>query len=769
MLRNDRFSSYMLSAAGVVAAGIFPSFAYAQTQPQPAAEAQTGDIVVTAQRREETLQRTPLAISAVGGNNLRGKNISDLSSLSNTFANVDINISNGLPRVTVRGIGNVATQTNVESQLAYHVDGIYIGRPEATSDGFFDVKRLELVRGPQGTLYGRNATSGAINVITGDPTDRLDGYVDVTGGTFELIKVEAAIGGPIATGISARLAVQSVDRGGYGKDGTGRDLQDQHSKAVRGKLKFELSPNLQILLSADYYHQDDASSATYFANDGDATGLQNRAFVLGGTIATDRYHNTTGNYPTRLLKDNWGVGGKIDLALASWVKLTSLTAYRDTDFMNQLDFDATQADVLRYLQTSKSRQFSQELRFGGQLGKFNYVIGGYYYDDSVTFRARIIRDRRAFDPTLSPQLLKSFYQIGTLDTTAYAAFGQIGYDFTDWIGIDIGGRQSWETKTRVSDAVANVQPASLPYPTPPTSAGYPILLSTANFYNDNLGIFDAANLPTLTTFPQATAKFSKFTPKATLRVTPAKDVLLYFTYSQGFRSGGFTLGSGGSPYDPEVVDNFEGGIKARWLNGKLTTNLSVFHYNYTNLQVITVNPAGGANIVASAGKARIDGAELEVVVKPSKGVQFDLTGGYTDAKYVEFSTTDAQRPGLGVLNLAGFTLPQAPKLTFSAGAQYTTSAFSGEVTIRGDMSYRSKTYFSPFDTDALAQDSYALFNAYVNYEGRDGHWFGAVFVKNIGNKHYWASKYGAPVSAGAFDFGQSGAPRTAGLRVGYRF
>ena len=769
MRRNPKRGVVPCSSIAIVMA-MAPAIAQAQEPAQGRANAttnQSDDIVVTAQRRAETVQDTPLAISAVSGDNLRGRNVSDLASLSGTMSNVDINIANGVPRITIRGIGNTSTQPNNESQLAYHVDGFYIGRPEATSDSFFDVSRVEVVRGPQGTLYGRNATAGAINVITADPGDTLEGYADLTLGTFEMVKFEGALSVPLADGVSARVAVQSVDRGGYGKDGQGRDLQDQHSKAIRGKLKIAPSDGFSILLSGDYYHQDDASSAVYFANAGDFAGQVNRAFLFGGTVPSDRYHNTTGNRPTRLQKDNWGIGATIDWDLSDWAKLVSLTGYRETDFSHAFDFDLTQVDIAFYKQAATSKQFSQELRLGGAVGRFNYVIGGYYYEDELDFRAALVRNRINFDPSLSSQLIKSFNQDGVAKTKAYALFGQIGFEFTDWLGVDVGARQSWERKDRVRDGLASLQPPSLPFPSDPTLPSYTILTNPAGFYNDALDIFDPANIPVMTQFARLRPKFKKFTPKATVRIKPNDDVLIYATYSQGFRSGGFALGTGSS-FAPEILNNYEAGIKAQWFDRMVTTNISVFHYDYTDLQVTKVNPLGGANIVESAGKATVDGAEVELVLKPGAGFQFDANLGYIDGKYKDFSSVDSQRPGLGVIDLRGESLPQASKWTVNAGAQYVFPAAGGEVSLRGEMSYRSKLYFTPFNTDAFAQNGYALFNAFLNYENDDGRLFGGLFVKNIGNKHYWIAKHGAPVSVGAFVYGQSAAPRTAGIRVGYR-
>ncbi|MGE4323413.1 MAG: TonB-dependent receptor [Sphingobium sp.] len=756
--------------------------AFAQNEAA-GASAVTDEIVVTAQHRAQSLQDTPLAISALTGDALRSTGATDISSLGNALANVSINVANGVPRITIRGIGSVVSQSNGESQVAFHVDGVYIGRPVATTDGMFDIERMEVVRGPQGTLYGRNATGGAINLITADPTDTLSGYAEGTVGNYSLFRFEGAISGPITDTLSARLAVQTVDRGGYGHDGAGRDLDDQKSRAVRAKLKYEPSPDFKMVLSAEYFHQDDFSSALHYAGPGDPDpnfpgdmgATFNRAFPLGGTVAKNLYRDTNGDTPSTYKKDNWALTGAVDVRLSDDATLTSIMSYREVDFHSQFDFDGTRVTLAWDPQFTKSKQFSHELRVGGSAGDLTYVVGAYYYFDDMFFQNRVVRDRRNFDPSLSEQLIKSFYQYGGVKTNAYAAFAQFSYELSEQFGIDVGGRYSSETKDRYSEAVVNIQPASFPYPTPEflpngdPNPAHAILTDPNQFYDPNLHVLDPRNLPgPMAVFPREEKTFNKFTPKVTVRFKPNDDIMAYATYSVGFRSGGYVSGSGSPAYLPEILKNYEAGLKLDLFDRRVQANFAGFYYDYSNLQVTRINPAGGANLVDNAGSAELYGVEFNFDARATDDLKIDGQLGWLHARYKKYSSVDSNRPSLGVIDLRGNQIALAPEWTASGGIQYTWHPSFGDVTLRGEAKYTSKVYFTPFNTERYSEDGFVFFDAYLNVTGHNG-LYGGLYMKNIANKDVWASLTGLPVSLGGTIGGTAYAPRTFGARVGYRF
>src|ERR1700683_1005439 len=266
-----------------------PTVAVAQIASTPTDDASGTlvEIVVTAQKVEQRILDTPLAITAVSGRELERAQISELDDLNNSMPNVSIENSTDVAHITIRGIGITDTQPGSVSAVAYHIDGVYVSRPEAQLDSFFDVDRMEVVRGPQGVLYGRNATAGAINVITRDPTDEYSGYGEVTYGAYNEIATQAAVSGPITNGVSARLAVQTMDRGGYGSQGMpdhqatayngppdsvgySLPLDDKKTQALRLKIKLEPTTTVKILISADYFHEDDAAGLLTYLRPGGA-------------------------------------------------------------------------------------------------------------------------------------------------------------------------------------------------------------------------------------------------------------------------------------------------------------------------------------------------------------------------------------------------------------------------------------------------------------------------------------------------------------------
>lgn len=727
-------------SASALAMACSPAYAQADA---PQADVQSQEIVVTAQRRAESVQDTPLAISALGGDALRNSGVTNVLQLNNSLPNVNINQTSGTVRITVRGIGIVGTQPNQEGAVAFHVDGVYVGRPEAQSDGFFDVERVEVVRGPQGTLYGRNATGGAINVITRNPTSTLTANAELSVGNYDLVSVEAGIGGPITDALSFRVAGQAISRSGWGHDGFGRDINDQKTRAIRGKLKFEPTSNLSVLLAADYFHEDDASGLYNVVGPGDLAGRRPIGVELGFPLARNPARNTNGDFPAALRKNDWSVTSTVQWDISDLLAITSITGYRSTEFHQQADADSTAISITRFFNDTRDKQFSQELRAAGSIGNLKYLLGGYLFRDDFWFDSQTTRNPiQAGGPFLLAQGLRT---IAHQKTDAEAVFGQISYDFNSVIGIDLGGRYSWEVKHLRDERTTGIN-------------------LTMPFNRDVPAPFIAVRGP-------IKASFSKFTPKATLRIKPNNDILFYATYSTGFRSGGFALGSLTPAFLPENVKDYEAGLKIDWLGGAVQTNLSGFYYDYSDLQTTKTNPAGGAALVESAGKARIKGLEGSIVVKPVQDFRVNADFGVLNARYRTYASIDPYRPLPGGVprDLKGFTLPQAPDFTVNAGAQYTFHPQFGELTLRGEMQAVSRTYFTAFNTKAFSQPSYQKFDAYLNFRSNDGHWTGSLFVRNLTDKTTYASIAAAPISVGGPVVVVAAEPRSYGLRAGYRF
>lgn len=703
-----------------------------------------GEIVVTAQKRSQSLQDTPLSISAVTGETLADQQITNINQLNSIIPNVQINTANGVAHITIRGIGIEFTQPGGEANVAYHVDGVYVSRPTATTDSFFDVDRIEVVRGPQGTLYGRNATGGAINVITRNPTDYLNGYVGVGIGNYGSIETSGAISGPIAPGVSARIAFQTADRGGFGEQGNGVPLDNLHTRAVRGKLMLEPTDGFSFLVSGDYFHQDDYSGTFNYIRRGD-NGLPNVDTLFGGIIADNPFRNTTSLFPSGTQKDDWSVTGEARLEISPSLELTSITGYRSTDYYSQWDQTSTNAGGGYYRQAEKAHQFSEELRLGGKSGDFDYVFGAYYFSERQNVSATDDYDSQIFG--VEPNYRIAGYAIGgILKTRATALFGQVGYQITPSFGIDLGARYSWETKTKLNEGFA---------------------FSFDPYVEGEIPEYSQL-------IPYARVKNSAFTPKITLRFEPADNINLYATYSRGFKSGGFTLGAVSPAFLPQKLTDYEAGLKADWLDGALRTNLSVFYYDYSNLQVQVVTTKDGAPIVEvqSAGKAKLYGLEASIIAVPVDDLTLSLDVGLLHSEYVVFATVDPTRPNLNgglPLDLRGNRLTQAPNYTVNAAIERNFDIGPGEISLRGEAHFIGRTYYTPFNTMPFSQSPYALFDAYLKFKPSAGNWNAGLFMKNITDKTYLQSAGQQAPFAGGYVYGNAGPPRTFGGRVELRF
>lgn len=729
-----RLSSMLKIAvvAGVSLASIAAAQAQEQSPDAPAAApAGDGEIVVTAQKRSESAQKVPLAITAVGGDALQSRQVTSFESLAPSLPSVNFGKQVGFARIAIRGLGLDATVGGQEGRVAYHADGIYISRPSAQLSTFFDINRIEVVRGPQGTLYGRNATAGAINVITNDPQETSGGYVKGTVGNYSLFQEEGAITGKVADGVSARFAFTKTDRGGYGRNLTlNQDIDNEHSLGLRGKIKIEPSTAVKLVLSADYSYENDAAFAIHYIGQGNP-GAAPRIVALGGTVPADP-RDTFANVPQHDERRNWGLGANLTIDLGR-VNLTSVTGYRNSSADVRGDHDGTQVDLSTIRTYERANQFSEELRLDGQAGRLKWLAGGYYFHENIYAESD-------FSPVLAFSgafMSKGLHFNGNLKTDAAAAFGQLDYELVDGLTFSAGVRYSHETK------YIDQRGAS------------------------ELGVPDAPGLaPVYTSFQNTSASFNSATPRFNLSWQANNDLLFYVTYSKGFKSGGFNLAGFAPAVQPEKLTDYEGGFKATLAGGAIRLNGSIFQYDYKDLQVQRILNA--AAVLVNAANARVRGIEGEFTLKPFAGFELSGNASYLDAKFTSFQSEDSARPSLGLINLAGNRLPQAPKYTANLATQYTLPIDKGEIRLRGELAYTSQIFFSFYNRPEVSQDGYTKYNSSLSYEGDNG-LTASLWIKNITDKRTYSS---TQVSSGFQGFPIQGTydpPRTFGVSLGYRF
>lgn len=675
----------MLLLASVAGLSANAGLAHAQSVNKSAdtdSAAATDEIIVTAQKRSESVQDVPLAVSAVGGAALDRLGVSSPLQLGATVPNFNLQTNSGVTYIYLRGVGNNFLGLGIDSNVAYHANGVYVARPRAQVASYFDVDRIEVVRGPQGDLYGRNATGGSINVISRKPTQEVSANGSLTLGNYNLVQGEFGVGGAV---IPDKLAVRAagffVDRGGYGRnEATGKDIDTRKEEAARLTMEFTPTENFTFELIADYFHANDSFGVVHQAGSG-IPGALTYAEAIGNHPSTIR-NVVSGVDPSRRIRA-WGIQGTATLDLTDSISLKSISAYRKSRFTALDELIGTNPSQGSISQLEAQHQFSEEVQLLASGDHWDFILGGYLFTEKVD---GFIHIPLFFAPGAQ------FDQRGSGDTKAYAAFAHGSWEFIDRVKLILGARYSHEKRT-------------------------------------STGLFTAPFVP----IPSGGSKsFNSFTPKATLQFEPTKDLSIYAGVSKGFKSGGFTIGVPGPGTDPETLLSYEVGVKAQMLDRRLTANLAAFWYDYKDLVVTRI--VGAATIDENAAKAKIKGFEAEIAARPIDNLRIDASLGLLDATYDSYSTPDPLNPGAGSVSLAGNRLPGSSKYTARIGAQYDVPmGDKGKVSLSGDVMFSGDMYFDPYEHKAAYQPSYEIYNASLTYDS--GRWWSfSIWGRNLANK-----------------------------------
>jgi iron complex outermembrane receptor protein len=741
------------------------SVAAAQDAPRTAPEqaaadaGTTGEIIVTAQKRSESVQKIPLAVSAIGGDSLQQRGATGLSALGQVVPGLNVSEQVGQARLTLRGIGVDNISTGAESSVAFNQDGIFYSRSAAALASFYDVDRVEVLRGPQGTLYGRNATGGSVNIITNGPTNSLHGALNLTGGNRETINGDGYLSGPLSDTVSARLSFQVQHHDGYGKNlVTGSDIDTKNSQAVRGQLRFKPTDRLSILVAADYYRSRDRSNSYHYFGPAGVTPagapITPTSLLLGGFAPASRRDIAAAHDPKA--RANF-YGGRVDVGyeVSDNVTVRSLSAYRRSDYQVHSDISPLAVDLFPLTVTEKSDQFTQEFQLNIDKDSNKFVAGVFYLHETIDGSLAAPLNLLAVG---GPNFfVQGFFAGGRLKTDAAAAYAQDTYSLTDALRLTLGGRFSWERK-----GVNDQSDFSFAMPYSPTNV--PLV---PHHIDDKT--------------------FKSFTPKIGIDIDLAPRTLAYASFSKGFKSGTYNLGSGGPPLRPEKVDAYEAGLKTTLADGMFRANIAGFYYNYSDLQVGKVQ--GQLVVLENAATARIYGLEGEFVARPVPDLSLSVNASWLHARFRSYTTADQARPSgdgatfvnasgvpvaagtpgaVPAFNLSGNTLPQSPNYTISLAAEYAFHLPKGTLTVRGESNWSDRVYFSPFNRAPVSQPAYSLQNAFVSYDNGEN-WRLSAFIKNIANKTILASGQVATSLLGSPVIGFVQPPRTFGATVGYRF
>jgi iron complex outermembrane receptor protein len=760
-MHPTRLSSLLVATA--VAAALPLRVAQAQ---DTGSEAALQEIVVTAQKRAENIQDTPIAMSAVTGESLENLNVANIGTLATFSPSLVYSEAGGEAQLYIRGIGSNIFSVGVDQSVATHIDGVYVGRANMGLTQFLDVERVEILRGPQGTLYGRNATGGAINLISRQPTDEVEGYGTILFGSFDRREIRAALSGPLAEGWSARVAVRGVKDNGYTEDldprGANR-IDDTDLKAVRGTLKWA-NDAVTATLSGDYSESSTGNTSIYpIDNVGLAESL--------GAVPTGDIHKTRNNTPSF---HDWQTGGltlNVDWKINDNLTLTSLTGYREWDSDFLFNTDGTEIEVTRSSFIYGSSQKSTELRLAGDQSWGNWLVGAFWFDEDKFGGLGLVRAGFT-PPTVQPP--RSFIFLADGSGTASAVFGQATWNLTDQWSITGGLRYNEEEK---DDLLQN---------------------STLLPDTELLGLFSPRPFPAATagTTRNASRKWTAWTPKVGIDWRPSDDQLYYLSYSEGFKSGGFNdLSVINPPFDPEYVKSYEIGAKTEWLDNTLRLNASAFYYDYTDLQVSVFASLGNitTTFTTNAAEATVQGVELELQARPVANLDLAASIAYLDATYDNFVTpygtctaanaaADARcvgRAGLPrLIDASGNRLNNAPELKGTMSAGYRIDlASGGRVSLFAQVSHQGRVFFLPANTTVMSQEAFTLVDARVSYTTENGAFEVAGFGRNLTDEEYFQNIVQFTSTSDArrdpFNIGNAlGYPapgRVWGVELSYRF
>ncbi|CAG0939931.1 Pesticin receptor [Gammaproteobacteria bacterium] len=673
------------------------------------------EIVVTAEKRETSLMETPAAVSAFDTDTLHAAVTRDINEVGMLTPTLIVN-QELVSKIFVRGVGTENLTSGGDPGVALNIDGQYVARTSAANFDLYDVERVELLRGPQGTLYGRNATGGAINIVTRAPTAEFGGDVQAEYGSYHHYRLGATLNAPLVEDkLLARVSGFTSQRDGYTRnEAPGKDLDDQDLDAARLRLRYLPMETLTVDLIADFSDADNRQAPFKIL---ESTPSLFELPPYNGYDPVDRRavaHDTedvmSQKQHSAVLQVNWDTGSST---------LTSITGYRDTDFYSLFDGDSTNGYFQNFYDDSEFDQFSQELRLASNsTTPLEWLVGLYYFHDDGT--SRVFIDLPAFGFDIDHR--------ADMKTEAYAAFGQATYSLTEQLRLTFGLRYSDEQRDalQVSDfGFGNVQ--------------------TQDMSRDD----DA------------------WTPKFGVEYSLDADTLLYANLTKGFKSGGFVFNGYQPSYAPEKVWVLDGGVKAKLMDGRMQASLSTFYYDYTDMQVSVFEQFVGT--IKNAADATIYGVEAEVVARPLEGFDINAAVSLLHTEYDEFVTQDPTQPSVPSVNLAGNELPRAPTFAATLGMAYTQAFFDiGSIVYRVDYRYQDSSYFNAFNRSRSEQPALNLLDARISVTSEDEHWEAAVFGKNLLDEFYYATILESAVEVGR-PFGILAAPRTVGAQVAYHF
>jgi len=710
-----------------------------------AAQAQDGqagrieEIVVTAQKRAESIQDVPISVSAHTGEQLKDMRVTNVEDLHNTIPNVQINTFANSPDsaiFSIRGVGVNDADPYVGTTVSVVVDGVPVGVNTAALVSLFDIERVEVLRGPQGTLFGANTTGGVINVVTQQPTGEFDGEAQVAVGNYGHRELNLAANFPITDNLAGKVSLLHTSSDGYFRNTVNEQrLGSKNITILRPYLAYEAGAYDATLIGEIGRSRNGSQTNVNFSDD--SLLLSEPGVTDTGVIEHRRGQSL--DQPDQNDRDTYGVTLTQNLStdFGEWV---SITNYREYDQDLFADDDALEAVLLQTRRQIEHQQFTQELRNNFDIGERTQVVAGLFF---LTQEYTLLQDGKldGFLPGLGQP------QTQFQKNRSISAFGQAFFDVTDQLRLQAGLRVARE-RTKAESTSANT------------------------FNPDGAATFDDLIIPGSLVTAEGSQTWNDVGFKFSLDYRATDDLMFYGYYARGFKSGGFTgriaVPEDIGPFDPEQLDTYEVGMKADFFDNRLRTNLAVFYNDYQDMQVVqNLTFPSGANsaTITNAGAATSKGLELEITAVPFPNLELRLSGAYLDASYDRYDSQALDGAGnLVPISFAGNDLMNAPKWSSAESVRYSVPMAAGTIDFFLQHTYTASKFTNFTGLPEEEVDSLHLFHGSITFTPMNERWSVGLYGRNLTNEKYYGQK---AVFAPAFAIANLGPPREYGLDFRY--
>lgn len=863
-MMNARVFARLTATVLFSTTALSPAFAQDQAVEDEASGGGIQEILVTAQKRAENVQEVPIAVSAFTSEALQERAVSSVAQLSSLAPNVTLDSSvpfsgsTAVLAASIRGIGSNDFAFNIDPGVGVYLDGVYLARSVGANQDLLDIARIEVLKGPQGTLFGRNTIGGAVSVVTTDPGKEFGGRADLTYGQFDFMQVRGSVNIPLSDSLFSSVTFAVRSRDGYGKrvpfpdarannspsytafpatayDSPSRE-GDEESRTIRLKLKYD-GGALRATLTGDY--QKGSSSAPYSllqtvtsavsgpVNFGDfynicATSNAATLTAISGAVGLN-FNNLCGSYGTQLPSvrrglvtpvrrltglsgvnadsnpgndrllwgnqfitnnpdvsyatgnnfsslTNWGASLVLDYDLSDDIALKSISAYREGHWLSGIDADGSPLNIFHLSFDQDQWQISQELQLIGSAmdSKLKYVLGAYYFKEKGTL----------LDLVTFGEGMNQIDGPNWLETENYAMFGQLDFRPIDLIGITVGGRYTHEKKlfeggqqelnglfyklAGCSDVNGTITPfAPIAGPGSPTcrvALGYPTDANPLRVYPEGIN----------------QQSFNNFSPKLGVQLHASDDIMVYGSWSKGYKTGGWTTRyttpqTNVANYDPEKATTWEVGVKSTLIDRRLQVNAAAFTTKYSAIQLNY--QVGTSPTIDNVGDARIRGFEVEIVAVPFDALTINASIGHLDATYTRLdpavAVTSGAIPGFQAGALVGGPLPKTPSWKFNISPRLELPVGGGKIVLLGDWTHTTEIWNNVERTIALRRPATDLFNASISYTDPSDRYSLTVGGTNLSDERYVVG--GSSIPASGVVAGVYSRPREWYVRLGFNF